>query len=324
MRRLLFACVTIFCAVFLFSQTAFSWGWAVHTYIDKQFQTKWQIRNTNLLYGSLVPDIFNYQFDAPALYMHDQTHNNFMKLWDAARSQPGMALAFGFVSHNELWGVDFTAHQSGITVGQHGTIPENPEAGGYVVAKSYKLKAILDQIPEFAALNLPEPVALQVCHELVEYGVDILMTHVDPTIGARITAAALPPNPNFPMLLEKAYAKEFAAYFGLSDVEAHKYFMASERQFRQFMILYGQVLNIQDDATKIALIAEYLAAIATAFLAANGISLPPGVDIEQLAGLLQFGIGQSITMCSSDFLVNVTDTASFVEQQLAAHEIGIQ
>ncbi len=323
MKRLLFACAAVFCAVFLYSQTAFSWGWAVHAYIDKQFETKWQIRNTNLLYGSLVPDIFNYQFDAPALYMHDQTHNNFMKLWDAARSQPGTALAFGFVSHNELWGVDFTAHKSGITVGGLGTIPGHPEAGGYVVAKAYELKAKLDQIPEFAALQLPEAAALQVCHELVEYGVDILIKHIDPTVGARITAAALQPNPNFPMLLEKAYLKEFAADFGLSNVEARKFFMSSERQFRQFMVLYGQVL-MQDDTTAVALIAEQLANMAVAFLAANGITLPPDFDIAKLELILQYGIGQSIGICSADFFGEVTATADFVDQQLAQHGITVK
>ncbi len=315
MKKLFFACAAVFCAVFLFSQTAFSWGWAVHAYIDKQFQTKWQIRNVNLLYGSLAPDIFNYQFDAPALYMQNQTHNNFMKLWDAARSQPGTALAFGFVSHNELWGADFTAHIAGI--------PGHPEAGGYVVAKAYELKGILDQVPEFAALNLPEPVALQVCHELVEYGVDILIKHVDPAIGARISAAALPPNPNFPMLLEKAYIKEFAEDFGLSRVEARKFFMASERQFRQFMVLYGQVL-MQDDTTAVALIAEQLANMAVAFLAANRIPLPPDFDISKLELILQYGIGQSIGICSADFYGEVAATADFVDQQLAQHGIAVK
>ncbi len=312
MKRLLLAGGTIFCAIFLFSQAAFSWGWAVHAYIDEQFETKWQIRNVNLLYGSLVPDIFNYQFDAPALYMHEQTHYDFMKLWEAARSTPGKALAFGFVSHNEQWGVDYTAHKSGITFG---------EAEGYVVAKAYILNGYLAPILASYGLNLPEPVALQVCHELVEFGVDILMTHVDPTVGARITAAAMPPNPNFPMLLEKAYAEEFAASFGVSNVEARKYFATSEMQFRQFMILYGQVLSIPDDATKAALIAGYLANIAAAFLAANGITLPPGVDTEQLAGLLQYGIGQSIEICQLDFLDEVNATSGFVAQQLAAHGI---
>jgi hypothetical protein len=317
MKRLGFAISTIFCVIFFYAQAAFSWGWAVHTYIDEQFNTKWQIRNANLLYGGLTPDIFNYQFNTEALYMHDETHNDFMKVWEAAQSKPGKALAFGFVSHNEVWGVDSTAHRSGITFGQIGTIPGHPEAGGYVVAKAYILKGILEQIPEFNALQLPEPVALEVAHELVEYGVDILMKQIDPMIGAKITKAALPPNPNFPLLLEKAYAEEFAAHFGISYVDALKFFKSSERQFNQLMILYGQVL-MQDDATAALLISQQLAELASAFLAANGIILPPGTDITPI---LQYGIMQSIDICKDDFSQEVFATSNFVYQQLGAHGI---
>ena len=317
MKRSGVAISTIFCVIFFYAQAAFSWGWAVHTYIDEQFYTKWQIRNANLSYGGLTPDIFNYQFNAQALYMQDQTHNDFMKVWEAARSKPGKALAFGFVSHNEVWGVDSTAHRSGITFGQLGTIPGHPEAGGYVVAKAYILKGILEQIPEFNALQLPEPVALQVAHELVEYGVDILMKQIDPMIGAKITAAALPPNPNFPLLLETAYAEEFAAHFGISYVDVLKFFTSSERQFDQLMVLYGQVL-MQDDATAVLLISQQLAELASTFLAANGITLPPGTDITPI---LQYGIMQSIDICKDDFSQEVFATSNFVYQQLDAHGV---
>ncbi len=318
MKRIFLACSTVFCAVLLFSQSAFSWGWAVHTYIDEQFEAKLQIRDANLLYGVLVPDIFNYEFNVPALYMKNQTHNNFMKLWDAARSQPGRALAFGFVSHNELWGADYTAHISGITFGQLGSIPGHPDEGGYIIAKAYKLKEELLG-PVFSQLQLPDSVALTVCHELVEYGVDLLMRKYDPMVGAKITAAALPPNPNFPMLMEKAYAEELATQFGLSNVETHKFLVSSERQFRQLMILYGQVL-MQDDATAVALIAENLAGIATEYLAANGITLPPDFTNAQLIALIKAGIGWSMSNCQ-DFIYEVNATSSFVDQQLAAHGI---
>ncbi len=320
MKRIFLACSTVLCAVLLFSQSAFSWGWAVHTYIEEQFETKWQIKNANLLYGALVSDIFNYEFTAPALYMKNQTHNDFMKLWDAAQSQPGKALAFGFVSHNELWGVDYTAHISGITFGQLGTIPGHPNEGGYVIAKAYLLKEDPYLNFVFTYLGLPDSVALTVCHELVEYGVDILMKQRDPMVGAKITAAALPPNPNFPMLMEKAYADDLAAQFGLSNVETHKFLVSSEKQFRQLMILYGQVL-MQDDKTAIALIAENLAVIAKEYLAASGVTLPPSFDDTQLIELVKIGIGKSMDLCYLDYYEEVSRTSSFVVQQLAEHGI---
>jgi hypothetical protein len=321
MKKLTVVCSTLFFSVFLLSQAAYPWGWAVHTYIDDQFATKWQIRNENQIYGGLAPDLFNFRFDAPAYreYLFYQTHNNFMKVWDLAQSTPGKALAFGFVSHNEAWGVDSTAHRAGITFGQKGTIPGHPDEGGYVIAKAYLLKGILEQIPQFNALQLPEPVALTVAHELVERGVDILMKNIDPMIGAKMAAAALPPNPNFPLIMEKAYADDLALRFGISHTDAVQFIASSERQFRQTMVLYGQAL-MQDDATTVVLMSEQLETMAKSFLAAYGLPpLPEGVDIKPL---LQFGIGQSIVLCASDFPAEVSATLEFVEQELGEHGIS--
>ncbi len=109
--------------------------------------------------------------------------------------------------------------------------------------------------------------------------------------------------------------EEFAAHFGTSYVDALKFFTSSESQFNQLMVLYGQVI-IQDDATAVRLISQQLAEIASMFLAANGITLPPGTDIT-----LQFGIMQSLGICQDDFSPEVLATSNFVEQQLAAHGI---
>ena len=312
MKKLFMVVGTFLCMVFFLAQTAFSWGWAVHTYIDDQFSTKWALRNGNQIYGGLAPDLFNFRFDAPEYraYLFYQTHNNFMNVWNAAQSTPGRAIAFGFVSHNEVWGVDSTAHRSGITFGV---------GEGYVIAKAKVLKGILDQVPQFTALQLPEQVVLEVAHELVERGVDILMKGIDPMIGAKMAAAALPPNPNFVPLLEKSYAEGLAAYFGIRDIDARKFITSSERQFRQMMVLYGQTL-MKDEATAISLNAEQLEEVAKMFLAAYGLPpLPEGVDIKPL---LQFGIQQGMTICAQDFAGEVSATLDLVEQQLVTHGIS--
>jgi hypothetical protein len=140
----------------------------------------------------------------------------------------------------------------------------------------------------------------------------------DPMIGAKMAAAALPPNPNFPLLIEKAYARDLASHFKISHTEAIKFLTSSERQFRQTLVLYGQVL-MQNDAVAIPLIAEQLEDMAKAFLAAFGYSLPAGAD---LAPLLEFGIWQAMILCAHDFAAEVDATAEFVEQQLRAHGIS--
>ncbi|MCL4477241.1 MAG: hypothetical protein M1508_13645 [Nitrospirae bacterium] len=55
------------------------------------------------------------------------THYDFLKVWDASRNEVERSLAYGFVSHNDMWGADFTAHHSGRTYGQ---------TEGYVIAKA--------------------------------------------------------------------------------------------------------------------------------------------------------------------------------------------
>ena len=301
----------LFLSIFL-AAPAFPWGWTVHTYADEQFATKWRPQNANQVYGGLAPDLFNFRFDAPAFreYMQSRTHNDFMQVWNAARSQPAKALAFGFVSHNELWGIDSTAHRAGITFGQQ---------QGYVIAKAYTLMAILNQIPEFDALNLPEPVVLTVAHELVERGVDLLMKKLDPMIGLKMAAAALPPNPNFPLLMERAYAEDLASHFGVRRIEAVKFLVSSERQFRQAMVLYGNVL-MQDNTTAIALMAEQLEEMAIAFLAA--VCLPPLAEDVDIKPLLRFGIEYAMYLCAGDFEPEVKATVDYVEQQLRAHGIS--
>ncbi len=313
-------CTSLAIAVLLLPTVAFSWGWAVHSYIDDQFRTKWAVRNGNQLYGGLGPDMFNFRYDEAAYrdYMFYETHNDFMKIWNAAESIPGKALAFGFVSHNEVWGVDSTAHRSGITFGQKGTIPGHPDEGGYVIAKAYQLKAILEQIPQFSALQLPEPLKMTVAHELVERGVDLLMVSIDPMIGAKMAAAAPPPNPNFPMLMEKVYAGGLATEFSLSRTDAVKFIAESERQYRQMLVIYGQALTQKTD-TAVYLNAVQLENVAQQVLAAYGLTLPEDVDLKPL---LQFGIYQAMNLCVGDFAPEVSATLNFVTQQLVEHGIG--
>jgi hypothetical protein len=78
----------------------------------------------NEMWGGVAPDLFIFIFD-PAVcpdWITDQTHgtssDTFMKVWNAAGTNAEDALAYGFVSHNEDWGADHIAHESGITFGQ--------------------------------------------------------------------------------------------------------------------------------------------------------------------------------------------------------------
>ena len=120
----------------------FSWGDATHIYISDRLKARVGYENRNEMWGSLGPDIFNFVFD-PALcptWLADQTHgstpDSFMKVWNAAGTTAEKALAYGFVSHNEAWGADFTAHISGLTFGHD---------WGYINEKAMVLAEHLDK-----------------------------------------------------------------------------------------------------------------------------------------------------------------------------------
>jgi len=294
----------------LFPTAAFSWGSAVHAYIGDKLGAQEGLLNKNEVYGSMAPDLFNFQLTKPEyrIFLYGQTHNNFQKVLDEAKSQPALALALGFLSHNGVWGADYTAHDKGITFGQD----------GYIIAKAEILLTYLkENIPAYQALNISDDVGKEVAHQLVENAVDILMKRLDSKIGEKIIAAALPPNPNMPLLVVKAYAGDLASYAGISEREAASFIASSDRQFRNILILYGQALML-DEAAAVPALAEQLADLAKAFLVAYGIILPEGTE---LVPFVQLGITQAMLLCEDDFAGEVAATINDLEQQPLMQEL---
>jgi hypothetical protein len=309
-RALILLGIICFALVFLSSE-AFPWNYATHAYIDSQLGKNIRPMNLDEIYGGMAPDIFNYMFDNPEYlgYLSYQTHDGFMNVWKEARTKREKAFGYGFVSHNDVWGADSTAHHSGITYGQ---------AEGYVIEKAYILKQILDQIPEYHALDLPDDVSLEVSHNLIENGVDILIKRLDSRIGEKIIHSSLFRSARFPDLLVKTYAGDFSAYAGISYPEAAYLIKTAEKEFRESLIFYGQAL-LQDDETAIQLISQQTAYIADSFLGAYGITLPEGTD---LTPLIIFAIQQSIELCADDFADEIEATINQVDQQLNANGIN--
>lgn len=288
---------------------AFPWGSATHAHIDGHLGKR-VVFDKQERYGGMGMDVFNFMFGNPATsaYLYSQTHTEFMKVWEAARFPSGKALAFGFVSHNDVWGADVTAHHHGLTFGQ---------GDGYVIAKAVILQGILTQIPDFAALNLPAPVVLEIAHNFVEYGTDILLKRSDPLIGQKIIISALIRSPEFPQLLVKAYGDGLAAATGMSRPEAARFITNVEQEFRKTLIIYGQALTMEEPAA-VQLVSEQMATLAVAFLAAYGIVLPEEID---LVPLVKVGIEQAMDLCVHDFNSELAATVKEVSWQLKAHDI---
>ena len=109
-------------ALLICAVPAYPWGWAAHTYVVDHAGTKRPAANLQEIYGSLAPDTFNYLSVAdPSLQpiqdlLHGETHERPFPIWENA-SPELKPLAYGFVSHNEAWGEDWTAHIQNLTIG---------------------------------------------------------------------------------------------------------------------------------------------------------------------------------------------------------------
>ncbi len=299
----------IFLMVFFLSAEALPWSAATHAYIEDQLGKKREPDNNNEIYGGIVPDLFNYLFDYPSYldYLYSQTHDEFLKVWDASRRGLAMSVAYGFVGHNNVWGTDSTAHHLCLTCGT---------GEGYAIAKAKQLLAIA---PLPSELGIPAEVAIEILHEIVENSVDILVSKkTDPLIGQKIITSAIIRNPQFPLLLVKAYAKDFSSYTGMNYLEAVKFITAAEKEFRKNLIFYGQILT-QDEVTAIELISENTADLAEAFLGLYGIQLP--VPKEQVVELIISYMNLTISICEYDYQDEIAATIHFVDHQLKANGI---
>lgn len=293
-----------------FASPAFPWGSATHAYIDDQLGKK-LLWNNQEMYGGMGNDAFNFLFGEPSImdFLNGKTHREFMEVWNAARLPTGKALAFGFVSHNDEWGADRTAHHRGITFGQN---------EGYVIAKAQELAVFLKPILLSQGIDLPDMVIEEIAHSFVELGTDLLLKRIEPHIGEKLVAAAMLRSPEFPLLLIKAYGDDLADFAGISRQDAAKLLAATEMGFRRMILAFGQALT-KDEVTAIQFLSEQGATLAVASLASKGIILPVGVDLRPL---IRLGIAQAMTNCAPDFAGELAATVDFVDEQLRSHGIG--
>jgi len=301
----------VFCLlVVLVPGAALSWDLAAHAFIEqhlykKQGQTDIAVLQ-NRIYGAGALDLFNSTFTSPsvefAAYLHATTADNSLKAWEMAASREEKAFAYGFAGHNNAWGMDSTAHISGVTSGR-GT--------GYVIAKAQVLAVMIKPVLDEAGLNLPDAVLVDVCHYLVESGVDLLVRSLDPTIGSKLMAAAYFRSDQAPALLINAYASDFSALAG-SPENAAQIIATAEGTFRAKMMGYGWALT-QDNA--LDLIADSLAETGAIYL-----GLPPDYA-EVLEPVVKQGILAAMMLCAPDFERELRATAGWVNGRLSSERI---
>ncbi len=291
---------------------ALCWDAATHAYIEEHFYKKQGQLDDGVLYnrifGANAMDIFNNNFTSPymefAAYLHDTTQNNFLKVWEKAGTKAEKAFAYGFVGHNNSWGMDSTAHVSGITFGR---------GEGYVIAKARVLSGMLKPpLESQLGRDLPDDVVVNICHYLVESGVDFLVRSMDPSIGNKLMAAAFYRSDDVPALLANAYAADFSALAG-SPEKATQVILTAEGAFRASMMGYGWALT-QDNA--LDLVAGGLAKVGADYL-----GLPAGSEAA-LVPVAKQGIFAAMTLCAPDFEAELQATTGWVNGNLSSAGIS--
>jgi len=287
------------------SSSAFAWGPATHTYIANQLQGPGE--KPDQMYGAVTPDI-NLLLSADAWSPYFQmTHHEFA-VWNTSTSSDSKvmkALAYGYTTHNEDWGADYTAHIHSLAY------PEFAQ-GGYVIKKSAELCAVLqdaygNQIPD-GILTLDN------CHFILEYGLDLMVKMKDPAIGAKVMQSARHRSPQIAALLVAAYPEvDPAPKFGLPAGTTYGMeFAIVEPIWREKMIQYGDILMLPSDKALPAL---------AAFLnqMAHDLGVLPGqLDATQLiAGAL----GATTQICAPDFGPELKATVANVALNLQTNGV---
>lgn len=272
--------------LFLLTATgsAYAWGNAVHTWLASRLGTKAGYYDFQELYGATLPDQYNFLLDANGSYLAYQAHTNVGPVIDNADNCRLKALAFGFASHNDVTGADYTAHWAGQTT----------PGVGYVVAKAETL--VPELIPELTGILLDagagqaEAQAVAVglspilAHLLVESAVDLrVKSGLDSAIGAKMLVAATIRSADVPRLLADAYAADLALFSGQTVEEAAAYLAGVEAANRREITRYGRAYSGSQQKA-LRFMAGLGVAVATAYLnAATGyqydIVVPPEVAV---------------------------------------------
>jgi hypothetical protein len=294
---------------------SYSWAPGTHAYIEKHlYKQKGKLDGdilNNRIYGATALDIFNFSFNSPypqcSAYLHDPEHPNFLKVWENASLQ--RAFAYGFVSHNNTWGMDSTAHFSSITYGR---------GEGYVIAKASVLAPLLKETDEFKTLELqlgtelPDAVVLNVCHYLVEYGVDLLVLNMDPSIGNTLRTAALGRDSAVLTLLIASYADDQGFKDLVDPRDAAEFITEAEAIFRNSMLMYGVALRPSAD-NALNNIAGFLAVLGEDYL---------NIPAALLLPVVTRGLEIAMDICASDFERELRASTGWVNGKLSSNGIS--
>ena len=313
MKRALAAVIAVALGTAVFVTPALSWEKGTHLYIADKLKKQGGMNPSNLdeMYGAMAPDIFNYVFDLPAevyAWLYDQTHHQYIKMWKAVKWGYEKPLAFGFVSHNDTWGADRTAHHLALTTGL---------TEGYIITKANMLVAAMDWGALEAVVGpIAADVRLEVCHNIVEAAGDVVLKRYYPRLGQNLVAAGSRSDKRFRALFLKAWLPGLTALLG-SESAAQDVLLNGESAFRTYqVVMYGWLLQQSEDVVVDGIAAQFNSLVG-GYLASKGIVVPPGTDLTVFIHDTLVG---AIGLIESDYMLEVDATVNYVRAQMKARK----
>ena len=314
-------------SVCVFPREAQAWSEATHAYIADHIGKQSGLRNYNEMYGAMAPDMFNTKdFDLInedfPLYQCIRVHTHgfiptgaqdFMAVWQSAHWGLAKNAAYGYASHNDVWGADVAAHWDGYT--------NQVEDMGWVMEKAHVLMNTLEAWGVWAQLGIPLepspnpwvfPPAELLCQYLVMKAGDVVIRRHDPLIGAKVTLAALLRTPAFNELLEQAIPCEGPGYEHLVR--------DSELEFRQQTIALGLVM-LQNEQQILATFSDQLAALAPSYLAAYNI-FPTPEQLEAVDAVVTDGLQLALSLVEHDYMAEIGAIVAHIEADMAGHGVA--
>jgi hypothetical protein len=292
----------------------YGFGPATHAYLARQVGDQQGPASLPEIYGAVLPDVFNLVFgDTYQTELATRTHYEFMKLVEQAQSAEDKALAFGFASHNESWGADWTAHISSTADPNDGYVIAKADELAALLAPKVRLFLLFSGVPNSSAVV--EEVLPLVAHSAVETAIDLLIAqNEDPDIGERLVWAARTRGWSAPLLLGKAYAADLAAMAGTTEAVAAPLIIAAESEFRLQVESYGAALSEEDPLDALT---QQGAEIAKLLLAAE-----QGIILDIPADLMKEILNAALDVVRDDYAAQLAATVTRVRQELESHGIA--
>jgi hypothetical protein len=290
-----------------FPNDVFAWGSAAHAYIVKNIC---QVEpDALLIYGSIVPDFFNIEIDSTYYsYITKITHYNLEKVKNESRKKRMYSFALGYISHNERWGADLTAHKKARTIHKR---------KGYILEKEDVLKPLITlELGEyFRSKGFSNPFILaniissSITHLLLEFAVDLkIKTSEDSSLGNDLVYSAINRDDSVSDMLVLAYGNSLSKRFKISKEEAISIIRGAEEDFRDFIVQYGVILG-QDMDIAITQLSEEIAQFMNDYLDSDS-SGRYFIEPQIIRRFIMYAINQ----VNDDYLKEISETIKYLKK----------